>query len=104
MGFARSFLPRTAVAVVTEQEVPARREETSPPQEKPPEENEWTRRSRELEQEMKRMQEELEFPELNQDENGIVEGPKKYVFDITKRWMDPDNDGKTGYHYIPPLY
>ena len=34
-----------------------------------------------------------ELPEFNQDENGIVEGPKKYIFDITKRWMDPDNDG-----------
>jgi glycosidase len=34
-----------------------------------------------------------ELPELNQDENGIVDGPKKYIFDITKRWMDPDNDG-----------
>jgi len=35
-----------------------------------------------------------ELPEFNQDENGIVKGPKKYIFDITKRWMDPDNDGK----------
>jgi len=35
-----------------------------------------------------------ELPEFNQDENGIVDGPKKYIFDITKRWMDPDNDGK----------
>ena len=34
-----------------------------------------------------------ELPEFNQDKNGIVEGPKKYIFDITKRWMDPDNDG-----------
>jgi len=34
-----------------------------------------------------------ELPELNQDENGIVDEPKKYIFDITKRWMDPDNDG-----------
>jgi glycosidase len=33
-----------------------------------------------------------ELPELNQDKNGIVKGPKKYIFDITKRWMDPDND------------
>ncbi len=35
-----------------------------------------------------------ELPEFNQDENGIADGPKKYIFDITKRWMDPDNDGK----------
>ena len=34
-----------------------------------------------------------ELPELREDENGIVEGPKKYIFDITKRWMDPNNDG-----------
>jgi cyclomaltodextrinase / maltogenic alpha-amylase / neopullulanase len=34
-----------------------------------------------------------ELPELREDKNGIVAGPKKYIFDITKRWMDPDNDG-----------
>ncbi|GJQ62134.1 MAG: alpha-amylase [Melioribacteraceae bacterium] len=34
-----------------------------------------------------------ELPELNQDENGITEKPKKYIFDITKRWMDPNGDG-----------
>jgi glycosidase len=34
-----------------------------------------------------------ELPELREDENGIVAGPRKYIFDITKRWMDPDNDG-----------
>lgn len=34
-----------------------------------------------------------ELPELKQDENGIVAGPKKYIFDITKRWMDPIGDG-----------
>ena len=34
-----------------------------------------------------------ELPELREDENGIVDAPKKYIFDITKRWMDPDNDG-----------
>mgnify|MGYP003492491381 FL=1 len=34
-----------------------------------------------------------ELPELKEDENGIVAGPKKYIFDITKRWMDPNNDG-----------
>jgi cyclomaltodextrinase / maltogenic alpha-amylase / neopullulanase len=36
-----------------------------------------------------------ELPEINEDENGIVEGPKKYIFDITKRWMDPNGDGNT---------
>jgi len=34
-----------------------------------------------------------ELPEWREDENGIVEGPKKYIFDITRRWMDPDEDG-----------
>ncbi len=34
-----------------------------------------------------------ELPELREDENGIVEGPKQYIFNITKRWMDPDGDG-----------
>jgi glycosidase len=34
-----------------------------------------------------------ELPELNQDKNGIVDGPKKYIFEITKRWMDPNNNG-----------
>ncbi|MBU2650400.1 MAG: glycoside hydrolase family 13 protein [Bacteroidetes bacterium] len=34
-----------------------------------------------------------DMPELKEDENGIVQGPKKYLFDITRRWMDPDGDG-----------
>jgi cyclomaltodextrinase len=34
-----------------------------------------------------------ELPELNQDENGITAGPKEYMFEITRRWMDPDGDG-----------
>ena len=34
-----------------------------------------------------------ELPEWREDENGIVEGPKQYIFNITKRWMDPDGDG-----------
>jgi cyclomaltodextrinase / maltogenic alpha-amylase / neopullulanase len=34
-----------------------------------------------------------ELPEFLEDENGIVEGPKKYIFDITRRWMDPNGDG-----------
>ncbi len=36
-----------------------------------------------------------ELPELREDENGIVAGPKKYIFDITERWMDPNGDGNT---------
>ncbi len=34
-----------------------------------------------------------ELPEFKEDENGIVEGPQKYIFDITRRWMDPNGDG-----------
>lgn len=36
-----------------------------------------------------------ELPELKQDKNGITDGPKKYIFNITKRWMDPNGDGVT---------
>ncbi len=36
-----------------------------------------------------------ELPEFREDENGIVEGPKQYIFNITKRWMDPNNNGNT---------
>jgi len=34
-----------------------------------------------------------QLPELNQDENGLRQGPCDYVFEITRRWMDPDGDG-----------
>lgn len=34
-----------------------------------------------------------ELPELNQDENGIVAGPRDYIFAATRRWMDPNGDG-----------
>ncbi|MCS7053121.1 MAG: glycoside hydrolase family 13 protein [Ignavibacterium sp.] len=34
-----------------------------------------------------------ELPEFKEDDNGIVEGPKEYIFNITKRWMDPNGDG-----------
>jgi cyclomaltodextrinase / maltogenic alpha-amylase / neopullulanase len=34
-----------------------------------------------------------ELPEINEDENGIVAEPKQYIFNATKRWMDPDNNG-----------
>jgi glycosidase len=34
-----------------------------------------------------------ELPELREDQNGIVEGPKDYIFNITRRWMDPNGDG-----------
>ncbi|MGH7455701.1 MAG: alpha-amylase family glycosyl hydrolase, partial [bacterium] len=34
-----------------------------------------------------------ELPELRQGENGIVAGPRDYIWAITKRWMDPNSDG-----------
>lgn len=37
-----------------------------------------------------------ELPEIKEDENGIVAGPKKYIFDITKRWMAPNGDPSKG--------
>lgn len=36
-----------------------------------------------------------ELPEWREDKNGIVKGPKKYIFDITRRWMDPNSDGSS---------
>ncbi len=41
-----------------------------------------------------------ELPEWNQDENGIAAAPRKYIFEITKRWMAPDGkvtDGIDGW-------
>jgi cyclomaltodextrinase len=34
------------------------------------------------------------LPELKEDENGIVAGPKDYIFNATRRWMNPMNKGK----------
>lgn len=34
------------------------------------------------------------LPELKEDENGIVAGPKEYIFNATRRWMNPMNKGK----------
>ncbi len=34
-----------------------------------------------------------ELPELREDNAGIVDGPRQYIYAITRRWMDPDNDG-----------
>lgn len=34
-----------------------------------------------------------ELPELREDEDGIVAGPRDYIFAATRRWMDPDGDG-----------
>ena len=33
------------------------------------------------------------LPELNEDANGIVHGPREYIFNCTRRWMDPNGDG-----------
>ncbi len=34
-----------------------------------------------------------ELPEIKEDENGIVSGPKEHIHEIVKRWMDPNGDG-----------
>lgn len=34
-----------------------------------------------------------ELPELREDENGIVTGPRDYIFASTRRWMDPNENG-----------
>ena len=33
------------------------------------------------------------LPEFRQDANGLVQGPRDHIFDVTRRWMDPDGDG-----------
>ncbi len=33
------------------------------------------------------------LPEFKEDEKGIVAGPKQYIFNATKRWMNPMNEG-----------
>ncbi|MEW5693952.1 MAG: alpha-amylase family glycosyl hydrolase [Candidatus Hydrogenedentota bacterium] len=33
------------------------------------------------------------LPAFKEDDNGLVCGPREFIFNITKRWMDPDNDG-----------
>lgn len=33
------------------------------------------------------------LPEFSEDENGFVAPVKEYFFNITRRWMDPNNDG-----------
>lgn len=36
------------------------------------------------------------LPEFQQDTNGLVAGPRDYIFKITRRWMDPNGDGNPG--------
>jgi glycosidase len=33
------------------------------------------------------------LPVFREDGNGIVSGPREYIFAITRRWMDPNGDG-----------
>lgn len=33
------------------------------------------------------------LPEYAEDDNGLVKGIKEHIFAITRRWMDPNNDG-----------
>lgn len=33
------------------------------------------------------------MPEFREDEHGLVEPVRQYIFNITRRWMDPDGDG-----------
>ena len=34
-----------------------------------------------------------DLPEIREDNNGLVEGSKKHIYEIVKRWMDPNQDG-----------
>ena len=34
-----------------------------------------------------------DLPEFKENKNGLVNGPRKHIFNIVKRWMDPNNDG-----------
>ncbi len=36
------------------------------------------------------------LPIFNRTEDDLNAGPKQYIFNATKRWMDPNNDGFTG--------
>jgi cyclomaltodextrinase len=33
------------------------------------------------------------LPELAENDSGIVHGPREYIFNATRRWLDPDGDG-----------
>jgi len=34
-----------------------------------------------------------DLPEIKEDENGLVDGPRQHIKFVVKRWMDPNNDG-----------
>lgn len=36
-----------------------------------------------------------DLPEIREDENGIVAGPREYILASLKRWMDPNGDGNS---------
>ena len=35
----------------------------------------------------------MDLPEIQEDENGLIEEASKHVHDVVKRWMDPNQDG-----------
>lgn len=37
-----------------------------------------------------------ELPEIREDEDGIVSGPREHIRHIVRRWMDPNGDGDPG--------
>jgi len=34
-----------------------------------------------------------DLPEIREDENGLIKEPSEHIYEIVKRWMDPNNDG-----------
>lgn len=34
-----------------------------------------------------------DLPEIREDENGLLKEPSEHIYEIVKRWMDPNNDG-----------
>ncbi|MCF8228767.1 MAG: glycoside hydrolase family 13 protein [Bacteroidales bacterium] len=34
-----------------------------------------------------------DMPEFREDSNGLIQGPREYIFNITRRWMDPTGNG-----------
>lgn len=36
-----------------------------------------------------------DLPEIREDENGIVTGPKEHIHAVVQRWMDPNGDGNS---------
>ncbi len=33
-----------------------------------------------------------ELPEIREDDNGLVDGPREHIYAVVKRWMDPNQD------------